>query len=104
MTVRNNHSRSSNHSQSANARHPGVKRQLENVMDSVRGLGTETKHMAKEGVGQARSKVDDYVRQSKKRARAMEKSFEERIQNEPMKALLIASGVGFLCGLLFRRS
>lgn len=98
MTVRRSHTRNSNHS-----RHPGVKKQLENVFDSVRGLGTETKHMAKESVDHARSTVDGYVKQGKKRAISMEKTFEDRIREEPMKALLVASGIGFLCGLIFRR-
>jgi ElaB/YqjD/DUF883 family membrane-anchored ribosome-binding protein len=99
MAVRHSKSRSTNHS-----RHPGVKKQLENVLDSVRGLSTETKHMAKESVSQARDSMDDYVQQGKKRAKAVEKSLEERIRAEPMKALLVASGIGFLCGLVFRRS
>lgn len=95
----NAHSHSTNHS-----RHPGVKKQLGNVVDSVRDLGTETKHMAKASASHARSTVDDYIRQGKKQARAVEKSFEDRIRAEPMKALLMASGIGFLCGLIFRRS
>jgi ElaB/YqjD/DUF883 family membrane-anchored ribosome-binding protein len=99
-TVRHSHTRSSNHSHS---RHPGMKKQLENVFDSVRDLGSETKHAAQEQVSHARSTVDGYVRQGKKRARAMEKSFEDRIREEPVKALLVASGIGFLCGLFLRR-
>lgn len=106
MSVRQSHNRSTNHRHTTRnqMRHPGMKQQLDNVMESVRDLGTETKHAAQAGVQQARDQVDGYVRQGKKRAKAMERSFEDRIRAEPMKALLLASGVGFLCGLLFRRS
>lgn len=92
------------HSRSTNGRHPGVKRQFENVVESVRDLGVETKRAAQDGMQQARSTMDSYVRKGQKRAQVMERSFEDRVREQPIKALLVASGIGLLCGLIFRRS
>jgi ElaB/YqjD/DUF883 family membrane-anchored ribosome-binding protein len=65
-------------------------------------------HLAKEAV---QEKLHDYAERAsagygagKEKLHALEKSVVDRVQNSPIKALLIAGGLGLLLGFLVRRN
>lgn len=73
-------------------------------------LAELVKSSAREGRGKVEQKADEYYREGRRQAeavlaeaRAMEQEFEEQIGRNPLTAVLIALGLGFLIGLMSRR-
>jgi ElaB/YqjD/DUF883 family membrane-anchored ribosome-binding protein len=58
------------------------------------------KGIVAEKVAQGRQKAERYVRATKDRAVELEDRFEGYVQERPLKALLVAAGVGAGVGLL----
>lgn len=68
------------------------------------------KSSAREGRGKVERKADEYYREGRRQAeavlgeaRALEQEFEEQIGRNPLTAVMIALGLGFLIGLMSRR-
>jgi len=69
----------------------------------VQDLGKITKNIADETAQHLRENAGDYYKQGKEKAQKLEESLEVKIKENPIKALLIALGVGWLLGILTRR-
>ncbi len=75
-----------------------------NVVQSVQKVGADAGAAVKEQYENVRDTAADYYKQGRRRARQMEKSFEDTVQERPVVSILVALGAGFLIGLLCRRS
>ena len=83
-------------------------------MDQLREKGSEIKHNLQD-MGSAakaavqtqyegvRDTVTTYVDQSRERAMEFEESLETRIREKPLSSVLIASGIGFVLGMMWMR-
>lgn len=68
------------------------------VVDDLQELGGRAKDMAKDRFDQVRTGTADAADKVKDKAHEVERSVEEFVREQPMKALLIAAGVGLVLG------
>lgn len=73
------------------------------VKDVVQDATSEFSRTAQEGLSQARDSASHYLQEGRERALEVERAVEKRIRHQPLQSLLIASGIGFLLGVLFVR-
>jgi ElaB/YqjD/DUF883 family membrane-anchored ribosome-binding protein len=73
------------------------------LLESARKVGVHAREVVQDHWDDVRTTAADYVEQGRDKARQMGKQVEGRIQESPMKSLLIALGVGFLVGLFMKR-
>jgi len=73
------------------------------VKDAVQDTASEIKRTAQEGLSQARDSASQYLQEGRERALEVERAVEKHIRHQPLQSLLIASGIGFLLGVLFVR-
>jgi ElaB/YqjD/DUF883 family membrane-anchored ribosome-binding protein len=69
--------------------------------DSAQGAADDA---AQEKFNEMRDQASEYYEQGRQRAMEWEHSLEDYVQQQPIKALLIAAGVGAMLGFLWRRS
>ncbi|MCC6273436.1 DUF883 family protein [Deltaproteobacteria bacterium PRO3] len=69
----------------------------------VQELGKTTRDLAHDTVGMIRENASEYYQQGLKKAQSLEKDLETKIKENPLQALLIAAGVGFVLGALWKR-
>ncbi len=74
------------------------------VGEQLRDAGEHVKDAAKEKYEQLRQHASDYYNEGKQRANEWEQGIEDYVQQQPVKSLLIAAGVGVLLGMLMKRS
>src|SRR5438045_231972 len=74
------------------------------VGQNLRDLGGQARDAANEKYNQLRDQASQYYTQGREAAQEWEQNLEGYIQEQPMKAVLIAAGVGLLLGLLWKRS
>jgi len=72
--------------------------------DQVRETASQVRDAAQEKFNDLRDQAADYYEQGRQRAMEWEHSLEDYVQQQPIKSLLIAAGVGALLGFLWRRS
>lgn len=70
---------------------------------SLQDLGSSVKESAREGLEAVRDRAGEMVEQGRTRALAMEQTLESRIQSNPLAAIAIAVGTGFVLGAVFSR-
>lgn len=73
------------------------------VSGAVEGTAEQIRRTAQEGLNQVRERAGEYLQEGRDRAMDMERSVESQIRRQPVQAILIAAGVGFLLGMLFIR-
>ncbi len=76
----------------------------EEVGQNLREIGGQVREAAGEKFDKLRDQAGDYYTRGRDTAQAWEKSLEEYVQEKPLKAVIIAAGVGVLLGLLWKRS
>jgi len=74
-----------------------------NLGQDVQELGKLSKEIAQDTVGMLRENAGDYYEQGLKKAQKLEKSFESKIRENPLRSLMIAAGVGLVVGFLWSR-
>jgi ElaB/YqjD/DUF883 family membrane-anchored ribosome-binding protein len=72
--------------------------------DQVRETASQVRDAAQEKFNEMRDQASEYYEQGRQRAMEWEQGLEDYVQQQPIKALLIAAGVGALLGFLWRRS
>jgi len=84
-----------------------LKRDVAALVDT---LGSLVGNTAREGRATVERKADEYIRKGRQQAdaavsqaRALEEELEAQIGRNPLTAVLIALGLGFLIGLMSRR-
>jgi len=66
-------------------------------------LGRVTKDLANDTLHMLKDNANDAVHQGMEKAQKLEKTLETKIKENPLQALLIAAGVGFVIGAWWRR-
>ena len=75
----------------------------EGIMNRIKNLSDEAVHVADAGVRGIRNSAGAYVKAGRKRAGRLERSFEHRVEERPLMAVLAASIIGFVLGIIFAR-
>ena len=80
------------------------------AMDQAHRLGEQAQQwqesaskMAQDTYSTVRDSASEYIQQGRERAMQLEKSAETFIHDQPLKSILIAAGIGFVCGFLLMR-
>jgi ElaB/YqjD/DUF883 family membrane-anchored ribosome-binding protein len=81
-----------------------LKDSAQQVGQDLRNLGSQARDAATQTYDQLRQQAGDYYEQGRDRAREMEQSLEQYVQEKPIQSLLMAAGVGMLLGILWKRS
>ena len=81
------------------------------LRDTATQVGQQLRDAGQQAMGAAREKFDDlrnqaseYYDQGRQRAQEWEQNLETYITDQPIKAMLMAAGVGFLLGVIWKRS
>ena len=93
------------HSKSTTDR-PGMDQLREKTSDvkaSLQEMGASAKQLAQEKFEDVRESMVGYYEQGREKAMELEHSLENRIRERPISSLLIATGLGFLIGMLWMR-
>ena len=69
----------------------------------VQGAAEDVRRAARDGMNQAREAAGEYMEQGRQRAVALEHTLETQIRQQPLQAMLVAAGVGFLLGVVCLR-
>src|SRR3954468_737539 len=81
-----------------------LKEKAQEVKDNLREMGTQARDVAKEQYENLRNQASEYYDQGRERINEYQESLEQYVQEQPIKALLIAAGVGMLLGIIWKRS
>lgn len=73
------------------------------VQKNVRDAGTQVRDAAQEKFNDLRDQASQYYEQGRESAKEWEHNLEQYVQDQPVKSLLIAAGVGLLLGFFWRR-
>ena len=74
------------------------------VGQNVREMGSQVRDAAREKYDQLREQAENYYEQGRETAREWQDSLETYVRDQPLKAVLIAAGVGVLLGVIWKRS
>jgi ElaB/YqjD/DUF883 family membrane-anchored ribosome-binding protein len=74
------------------------------VGQNLRDMGGQVRDAASEKYNQLRDQANQYYTQGREQAQEWEQNLENYVQEQPLKAVLMAAGVGLLLGLLWKRS
>ena len=74
------------------------------VRDTVQQMGSSAKEMAQAGWEATRDTAAEYLDKGRERAVELGQTLEIQIRTRPIRALLIAAGVGFLAGMILKRN
>lgn len=80
-----------------------LKHKAAEVGKNLRDMGSQIGDAAREQYEGFRDRTSDYFQQGRDKAKEWENSVENYIQEKPVRALLMAAGIGVLLGLLWRR-
>ena len=81
----------------------GINGVADMVMNRIKDLGTEAVQAADSHVRDMRDSANNYVKSGRKRAGRIERSVERSIEERPLMAVLAASIIGFVLGIVFAR-
>jgi ElaB/YqjD/DUF883 family membrane-anchored ribosome-binding protein len=75
----------------------------ENLRDTASQVGQQVRDAAREQYGHLRDQASEYYERGRDMAQQWEQNLEGYIQEQPIKSILIAAGVGLLLGVLLKR-
>ncbi len=71
--------------------------------DQIERVANDVRHAVENVGAQAQERIAELGDAAREQVRALETGLEARIREKPLKAVLIAAGVGVLFGVLWRR-
>jgi len=74
------------------------------VTQNIREMGGQVRDAAQEKYEQLRDQASEYYDQGREAAREWQGNLETYVREQPLKAVLIAAGVGVLLGVIWKRS
>lgn len=80
-----------------------VKDAAADVGKQLRDAGSQVRDAASKKYEDLRDQASEYYEQGRERAEEWEQTIESYVQEKPVKALLLAAGVGFLMGAIWKR-
>jgi ElaB/YqjD/DUF883 family membrane-anchored ribosome-binding protein len=80
-----------------------VREAASDVGQQVREAGSQVREAAREQYDRLRDQASDYYDRGREMAQEWEQDLEGYIQEQPIKSILIAAGVGLLLGVLLKR-
>jgi ElaB/YqjD/DUF883 family membrane-anchored ribosome-binding protein len=98
------HSSTSNPMGAARGMADAAREKARDVRDTAQQMGSTAKEMAQAGWETARDTASDYLDKGRDKALELGETLEIQIRSQPIRALLIAAGIGFLAGMLLKRS
>ena len=78
-------------------------RKARTVTQDIQELGGMAREMTREKVEQLQTGVADYAKEGREKIRQVEHGIEQYIREQPLKSMLIATGVGMLLGRFWMR-
>lgn len=91
-------------SQEARNKTSQIREKASELGQGLREFGHEATDMAREKLHQIKDSASHYYDESKRKVGEVKESVEHFIQERPIRAVLIACGVGLLMGILVKRS
>lgn len=73
------------------------------LVNDIEEVGRITKEAATEGLHHVQENMSEYLQKGQKKMMEVEKKVETQIQQYPLRALLIAAGVGLLIGFVVKK-
>jgi ElaB/YqjD/DUF883 family membrane-anchored ribosome-binding protein len=73
------------------------------IRDKAAEMAGAVKEAATEQYERVRDTAEEFYESGRDKARQWEQGIEEYVQEKPIKALLIAAGVGMVLGILWKR-
>ncbi|MEX2142671.1 MAG: hypothetical protein WD894_25680 [Pirellulales bacterium] len=80
-----------------------VREKAGDIKSSLQDMGSTAKQMAQEQFEGVRDTMSTYYEQGRERAMDLEQSLENRVRERPISSILVATGLGFLIGMLWMR-
>jgi ElaB/YqjD/DUF883 family membrane-anchored ribosome-binding protein len=74
------------------------------LRDKAASMAGNIRDAATEQYEHLRDTASEYYDQGRRKAQEWQQGLEEYVQEQPIKSLLIAAGVGMLLGILWKRS
>jgi ElaB/YqjD/DUF883 family membrane-anchored ribosome-binding protein len=74
------------------------------LRDKAADMAGNIRDKASEQYEHLRDTASEYYEQGRRKAQEWQHGLEEYVQEQPIKSLLIAAGVGMLLGILWKRS
>jgi len=81
----------------------GMREKADDLKSNLQEMGSAAKHMAQEQFAGVRDTMSTYYEQGRERAMELEHSLENRVRERPISSILVATGLGFLIGMLWMR-
>jgi ElaB/YqjD/DUF883 family membrane-anchored ribosome-binding protein len=75
----------------------------EDLQADLHAVGTAASDLAQEKLEEARAVANEYYEQGRECVAEYSKSIETQIRENPLRALMIAAGVGVLAGFILKR-
>ncbi len=72
------------------------------LKSDVQDLGRIGREIAEDSYENMKDQMKDMYQQRKQQAQSLEADLEKKIQASPLKSLLIAAGVGFVIGAIWK--
>lgn len=73
------------------------------VSQNVRDLGGQVKEAATQKYQELRDQANQYYTEGRDRAVEWERTLEDYVKEQPLKAVLMAAGAGLLLGMIWKR-
>jgi ElaB/YqjD/DUF883 family membrane-anchored ribosome-binding protein len=77
--------------------------QASTIAKDLKDVGAATKRIASDSVEAIRDTANDYLDQGKTKVRELGGTVQNKVQDQPLTAVLIAAAVGFLLGAVWVR-
>ena len=81
-----------------------LKDKAQQVGQEIKEMGSQVRDVAREQYENLRTQASEYYDQGRQMVNEYQQTLENYVQEQPVKSLLIAAGVGMLLGILWRRS
>ena len=80
-----------------------LRKQAKEVTQDLQAMGGIARDAANEQLGQMRDNASEYYEQGRDKAHQVKRTLEQFILDQPLKAILVAAGVGLLLGRFWMR-
>jgi ElaB/YqjD/DUF883 family membrane-anchored ribosome-binding protein len=80
-----------------------LREKAEQVGQSIRDMAEAARDTGREQIDRAKERAVEYYEEGREHVRLWGENVEAYVQEQPLRALLIAAGVGLLLGVMWRR-